>query len=126
MDIDIAVGGAAHDVLRADVAARLLGCMREGRFRALFVDPPCSSFSVAHSARLRTRSEPEGALPVPTEWVAYLRKHNALAAFSAALVEAADSSGTPWALENPADCGDAEGPAWWERFAEHAPIWLLP
>eukprot|EP00965_Chrysotila_dentata_P004512 146662-Pleurochrysis_carterae.AAC.1 len=29
-------------------------------------------------------------------------------------------------MENPADCGDAGGLAWWPRFASHAPIWLLP
>eukprot|EP00965_Chrysotila_dentata_P085535 2821514-Pleurochrysis_carterae.AAC.1 len=49
-----------------------------------------------------------------------------MAEFTAALVTAAEAVGTPWALENPADCGDPRGLAWWPRFAEHAPLWLLP
>eukprot|EP00965_Chrysotila_dentata_P063111 2091183-Pleurochrysis_carterae.AAC.1 len=79
MAVDVALGGAEHDVLREHVAARLLGWVGSGKFRAVFVAPPCSSFSVAHPARLRSRSEPEGMQPVPAEWAAYLRKHNALA-----------------------------------------------
>eukprot|EP00965_Chrysotila_dentata_P106286 3510456-Pleurochrysis_carterae.AAC.1 len=60
---------------------------------------------------------------MPAEWAAYVEKHNALASFTAALAEAAEESGTPWIIENPADCGEAGGLAWWPRFADHAPIW---
>eukprot|EP00965_Chrysotila_dentata_P101589 3354198-Pleurochrysis_carterae.AAC.1 len=28
-------------------------------------------------------------------------------------------------VENPADCGDKGGPAWWPRFDDHAPLWLF-
>eukprot|EP00965_Chrysotila_dentata_P088062 2907108-Pleurochrysis_carterae.AAC.1 len=76
--VDTARGGADHDVLRPEVAARLLGWVRSGRFAVVFAAPPCASFSVAHVPQLRSRSEPEGIRPVPAEWAAYVRKHNAL------------------------------------------------
>eukprot|EP00965_Chrysotila_dentata_P085142 2808897-Pleurochrysis_carterae.AAC.1 len=63
---------------------------------------------------------------MPKKWVRYVAKHNRLAGFAADLVEAAHGAGIPWAMENPADCGDARGPAWWPRMADHAPLWLLP
>eukprot|EP00965_Chrysotila_dentata_P190855 6174152-Pleurochrysis_carterae.AAC.1 len=63
---------------------------------------------------------------MPRKWARYVAKHNRLAALAADLVLAAHTAGIPWALENPADCGDAAGPAWWPRMADHAPIWLLP
>eukprot|EP00965_Chrysotila_dentata_P104223 3441792-Pleurochrysis_carterae.AAC.1 len=63
---------------------------------------------------------------MPRKWARYVEKHNRLAALAADLILAAHTAGIPWALENPADCGDAAGPAWWPRMADHAPIWLLP
>eukprot|EP00965_Chrysotila_dentata_P220903 6192063-Pleurochrysis_carterae.AAC.1 len=39
---------------------------------------------------------------------------------------AAAASGAPWAIENPADCGDRGCVARWDRFADHAPLWVLP
>eukprot|EP00965_Chrysotila_dentata_P100433 3318969-Pleurochrysis_carterae.AAC.1 len=29
-------------------------------------------------------------------------------------------------LENPADCGDPDGIAYWPRFRHHAPLWRFP
>eukprot|EP00965_Chrysotila_dentata_P017434 579258-Pleurochrysis_carterae.AAC.1 len=29
-------------------------------------------------------------------------------------------------VENPADCGDPDGEAWWPRFSAHAPLWVYP
>eukprot|EP00965_Chrysotila_dentata_P179533 5928663-Pleurochrysis_carterae.AAC.1 len=81
---------------------------------------------MAHEPRLRTRREAEGASPVPREWARYLAKHNALATFSADLMTEAEAAGADWAVENPEDCGDREGVAWWEQFADHAPLWMFP
>eukprot|EP00965_Chrysotila_dentata_P038971 1295013-Pleurochrysis_carterae.AAC.1 len=55
-----------------------------------------------------------------------MAKHNALAAFSAELAETAHAAGIAWMIENPADCGDPDGAAWWPRFRDHAPLWQLP
>eukprot|EP00965_Chrysotila_dentata_P152167 5028437-Pleurochrysis_carterae.AAC.1 len=45
VEIDVALGGSDHDVLRDDVAATLLEQIRQGRYAAVFAAPPCSSFS---------------------------------------------------------------------------------
>eukprot|EP00965_Chrysotila_dentata_P086598 2859417-Pleurochrysis_carterae.AAC.1 len=29
-------------------------------------------------------------------------------------------------IENPADCGNPGGVAWWPRFRDHGPLWKLP
>eukprot|EP00965_Chrysotila_dentata_P105449 3482620-Pleurochrysis_carterae.AAC.1 len=100
--------------------------IRRGEYAAVFAAPPCSSFSVAHAPRLRSRDRPEGVQPMPRRWARYVEKHNRLAGFAADLVGAAHTAGVPWAVENPADYGDAGSPAWWPRMADHAPIWLLP
>eukprot|EP00965_Chrysotila_dentata_P184460 6089449-Pleurochrysis_carterae.AAC.5 len=60
------------------------------------------------------------------KWAAYMRRHNMLADFAARLVGAAEEAGTPWLVENPADCGDRGGVTWWPQFASHALLWLLP
>eukprot|EP00965_Chrysotila_dentata_P004651 151553-Pleurochrysis_carterae.AAC.1 len=63
---------------------------------------------------------------MPRKWARYVLKHNRLAGFTADLVLAAHRAGVPWAVENPADCGEVGGAAWWPRMADHAPLWLLP
>eukprot|EP00965_Chrysotila_dentata_P242214 6204759-Pleurochrysis_carterae.AAC.1 len=67
-EIDIAAGGRDHDVLRSEVADTLLAWVRRGDFTAVFAAPPCSSFSVAHTPRLRSRDRPEGVQPMPRRW----------------------------------------------------------
>eukprot|EP00965_Chrysotila_dentata_P012809 423230-Pleurochrysis_carterae.AAC.1 len=91
--VDVAVGGRDHDLARPEVANRVLEWVRSGRYHAVFAATPCASFSVAHVPQLRTRSEPEGANPVPRRWTRYLAKHNTLARFTADLVMAADGAG---------------------------------
>eukprot|EP00965_Chrysotila_dentata_P094280 3116787-Pleurochrysis_carterae.AAC.1 len=62
---------------------------------------------------------------MPRKWARYVAKHNRLAAFAEELVLAAHAAGIPCAVKNPADYGDAAGPAWWPRMADHAPLCLL-
>eukprot|EP00965_Chrysotila_dentata_P031435 1047653-Pleurochrysis_carterae.AAC.1 len=66
--IDIALGGTEHDVLRPEVARRLLRAVSAGAYDAVFAAPPCASFSVAHRPQLRSRGEPEGVAHAPPEW----------------------------------------------------------
>eukprot|EP00965_Chrysotila_dentata_P235941 6201047-Pleurochrysis_carterae.AAC.1 len=100
--------------------------MRAGRYHAVFAATPCESFSVAHVPQLRTRLSPEGVTPALKRWARYLAKHNTLARFTADMMLAADEAGAVWAVENPADCGDPSGVAWWPKFASHAPLWVFP
>lgn len=123
---DTKAGGVAHNVLRNGLGDELERRVRRGEFDIVFLATPCASYSVSHRPRLRARRQPLGIHDVPSEWRRYVDKHNLLAAFTARLIAAADSSGCAWALENPADRGDRASPAWWPRHADHAPIWLVP
>lgn len=66
------------------------------------------------------------ATQAPTRWQAYLRKHNDLAAVSAELAQAAYDAGSTFVLENPVDRGDASSVHFEERYADHAPLWVMP
>jgi hypothetical protein len=124
--IDTKVGGHDHDVLRPAVGDAVAAQVAGGDFDMVFIATPCESYSVQHRPQLRSRRNPLGLPSAPAEWQAYLSKHNRLAQFTARLVAAADAAGAAWMVENPADRGDRESPAWWERYADHAPLWLVP
>eukprot|EP00965_Chrysotila_dentata_P108270 3575985-Pleurochrysis_carterae.AAC.1 len=64
---------------------------------------------------------------MPARWAAYVRRQNALADFTARLIEVAEAAGVLWLVENPADFGDAGGMAWWPQFAStRAPLAIPP
>eukprot|EP00900_Chrysochromulina_parva_P005823 jgi/Chrpa1/15241/Chrysochromulina_OHIO_Genome00022542-RA len=84
------------------------------------------SYSIAHRPQLRSRRQSLGLQNTPSEWARYLGKHNELAQFTADLVAAAHAAGASWVIENPADRGDRRSPAFWEKHADHAPLWLQP
>ena len=125
--VDTQIGGAAHDVLRPEVARWLLDRAAAGEWDAVFIATPCSSYSVAHEPQLRSRSRGvAGVSPMPPEWARYVEEHNQLAEFTAALALAAHATGAAWAIENPADVGLRGSVAWWPAHHDHAPLWLQP
>ena len=124
--IDIKIGGAAHDVTRPGVAAALLEAIRLGTYDVVFLATPCESFSVAHRPALRTKREPWGVEPMPHRWQLYMRKHNAIARFTIEAIRTAIVARVVVAVENPADRGNPDSPAYWRRFADHGSFWALP
>ena len=123
--IDVKMGGWSHDVLRPEVGDWLVDAVRTCHFDAVFLAPPCSSYSVRHPVKLRSRARPEGVQPLPAGWEAYVRKHNGLAAFTGRVVEAAAAAGVPVAIENPADRADDDSAAGWERHADSGSLWRM-
>ena len=121
---DTKLGGHEHDVTVPAVADALLSATASGKYDFIFIATPCSSYSVAHRPQLRSRRTPMGLPSVPPSWLRYLDKHNLLGSFTARLVAAAESAGAPWAIENPADRGDATSPAYWKLYDDHAPLWM--
>jgi hypothetical protein len=113
-------------VLRHGLGAHIRSCVRRGDYDFVFIATPCSSYSVSHRPQLRSRRQAGGLHNVPPEWAQYVAKHNALASFTAELIRAAQAAGVAWALENPADRGDRSSKAWWPKYADHAPLWLVP
>ena len=124
--IDTKQGGEQHNVLRPQPRRHLLDAVRRGDFTSVFIATPCQSYSIAHRPQLRSRRQPLGLQNTPSEWARYLGKHNELAQFTADLVAAAHAAGASWVIENPADRGDRRSPAFWEKHADHAPLWLQP
>jgi hypothetical protein len=124
--IDTKLGGAAHDVLRAEVADALIDRISAGGFDACFMAVPCSSFSIRHGRQLRSRARPWGVDPIPTGYEAYVAKHNLLVRFALRVLRAARSSSTPIGVENPADRGDEASHAYWERFADWGSLFSVP
>ena len=120
--IDTKIGGSAHDVL-GPLGTDLVRSIRAKVFHAVFLAPPCSSFSVLHPMHLRSRAQPDGIEPIPPHWQAYVRKHNALAAVSARIFQACHEEGIPVAAENPADRGEEASPAFWAEHSNHGSLW---
>ena len=121
--VDTKLGGAAHDLSREEVAGMWLRRIRAGAYSYVHFGTPCSTFSVRHEPVLRWRWDPEGH-EAPAEWQAYVQKHNRLVAFTAAAIRAAESSGTMWTLENPADRA-RPGPAYWAAKADRASLFMV-
>ena len=101
------------------VVARVAG----GEFDAVFLAPPCSSFSIAIEEVLRTVREPEGVSVLSEGWRKYVHEHNKLAWFATRVCFAAEAAGVAWAIENPA-ARDA-GVARWAEFEERGSMWHL-
>ena len=124
--IDTRLGGAQHDVLRGDLGGRLVRGVVGGEYDLVFAAPPCSSFSVRHPVRLRSRARPWGVHPLPRGWEGYVQQHNRLADLTAELVRACHLAGVPCAVENPADRSDSGSAAYWEEAADAGCIWRMP
>ena len=97
-----------------------------GEYDLVFAAPPCSSFSVRHPVRLRSRARPWGVHPLPRGWEGYVQQHNRLADLTAELVRACHLAGVPCAVENPADRSDSGSAAYWEEAADAGCIWRMP
>ena len=123
--IDTKLHGISHDVLRPEVADFILSQITAGEFDCVFVATPCSSFSVRHPKKIRSKARPRGVDPMPAEWAAYVSKHNKIADFSISVLNACDESNIPWGLENPADRSDESSPAFWELHADRGSLWQL-
>ena len=122
--IDTKIGGYRHDLTRPAVAEALIHSVRALEHDFVFIATPCSSYSIAHRPQLRSRRRPMGVPGVPPEWQHYLDKHNRIGTLTSLLIDAAESAGIPWAVENPADRGDPTSPAHWVFHSDHAPLWL--
>lgn len=128
--IDVAVGGAGEDLRDPAVATDILSRVAAGEFPLVWIATPCKSFSVLwldnNKPKLRSRSHPHEWRQAPLRWQAYLRKHNDLASLSAKLAQTAYQAGGTFVIENPADRGDRASSLFEERFADHAPLWVMP
>ena len=128
--VDVLVGGATHDVLDPRTQQLLLDAARAGTYDLVWIGTPCSSFSVlwidGHTVLPRARSQPEGVHPLPPRLAGYIKKHNAMADFSAALAHAVFDAGRTYVVENPVDRGMVGSPHFRWATRRHVPLWLMP
>ena len=133
-------GGHANDLLNDNFFSQLLEDCREGKFRAVFAAPPCSTFSVSrffdydgpdHSDRgplpIRDRNNILGLPNLNDKQQTELRKANSIVSRCVAIMEAVAESGGSYICENPSDRGDPKQPVtYMPALKHHGPIWLMP
>ena len=120
---DTRLGGADHDVTDGVVGPALIARIAANEFDAVFLAPPCSTFSIRRRTRLRSVARPWGVKPVPKGFEHTLRTSNRLVEFSMAAISAARAAGVPLAIENPAARSDDQSYAYWEDYSDWASIW---
>ena len=132
VEVDLVVGGEAHDLSRAEVAEPLLAAIRGHQYMAVIIATPCVSYSVAHASDLapeqwwRTREHFSGAPHLSDVAKAWLQKHDRLAATSAAFAFAALGVGAQVIIENPAPRFDPSLPCYWPARADVQTLWHSP
>ena len=128
ISVDTLLGGARHDVTRADVQRWLLDLVLDPDLEVVWLGTPCASGSVlwldGDQPQPRTRGEPDEARGLP-QWLAdYVRRHNVFIEFTEMLGRAALAAGCTVIVENPPDYGDPEGPFFRWAKRRHCPLWL--
>ena len=132
IDNDEKGGDPSHDLLNDEFYDSLLAQVKSGQFRVIFAAPPCSTFSVARFLEkpdspppVRDRKHVMGLPDLSPAYRAEVKRANALVARTCILLSEGFKVGTQFALENPADHGDA---ARHTRFLHerHCPVWLFP
>ena len=133
-------GGPAHDILKDSFFQHLLTNARQKKYRAIYAAPPCSTFSVSRfndyegkdpldrgPPVIRTREHVMGIPNIPPNHKNELNMANQLVARTAALIDLIAEGGGSFVIESPSDRGLESNPITYDRkFAEHAPIWLMP
>ena len=85
--VDPMCGGLECDMALHESREAILAAVRANQYSIVWIGTPCSSFSLwwldKSMRQLRSRERPMGVDGLPQRERAYLRKHNALVAFSA-------------------------------------------
>lgn len=105
-----------------------LALLRSGRVRNLWLGAPCVSYTAMWAWNkhhpFRSRRQPDGLVPMPREWAAYVAKHNAITARVVELAFAQWSAGGTFFIENPADQGMPGGSCYRRAARGSVPIWI--
>ena len=132
-------GGHNHDILNDFFFNTLLTEAKNGRYRAVFAAPPCSTFSVSRffvytgegedggPPPVRDRDHILGLPDVPAQHLNELRIANTIVTRMVAIVEAIAQNKGDFCIENPASRSDENNPITFEPSLKmHGPIWLMP
>ena len=100
-DVDIGVGGSAHDLRRPAVLERWRRRIRRREFGVTYYGGPCATYSPLHDPQLRTVLEPRGMFYMPIEWHAHVSHANDLWDTSALLAREQYDAGGEFIIEHP-------------------------
>ena len=100
-DVDIGVGGSAHDLRRPAVLDRWRRRIRRREFGVTYYGGPCATYSPLHDPQLRTVLEPRGMFYMPIEWHAHVSHANDLWDTSALLAREQYDAGGEFIIEHP-------------------------
>ena len=133
IEVDILNDANMQDVLKHEVALKLLMMLVDEEADVMLIACDCSSFSIVAGAegeearpQLRSKRECWGIEPVPDEWKWYLIKKNSLVNFTSDAIELAEGSDVAWLNEHPPDYGDERADHFWEEFKDWASIYDTP
>ena len=121
--VDLALGGAFHDVLQERVRDDLRHICNEGTVVAAHFAPPCRSYSPlnAHLC-LRSKTDPEGE-DAPLSHRAYISRENTLSRFTCELAGILVARGAPVTIENSPDLSEEGKPWHWGAMGHLASLW---
>eukprot|EP00438_Fugacium_kawagutii_P012357 Skav200003 [mRNA] locus=scaffold4475:38161:42612:+ [translate_table: standard] len=94
--------GQDQNLLFKPLQTKLIKLLRKGAFAAMGAGPVCASFSTAITPPCRTKLHPEGLPTCSSLQQSKNKAGNDMLAFVLDCVEASNSSGTLWWVENPA------------------------
>ena len=129
------LAGTDHDIRDDTVLGRVLAAVRAGRFCAVFLGIPCSTYSVARipqpgepaedPPQVRDRWHPLGFPWLDDKWRREVRAANDVTDRAMSVAHVAARIGASVVIENPVWRG--EGSPWCkERFRDHASLWDMP
>ena len=132
-EIDILNDAIFQDLLRPEVAERLLNHLVSHRYDCMVIANDCSSWTIAAGGddagdrpQLRSKAEIWGKTPIPDEWLWYLVNHNELAEITFDCIEIALVLDMAWIAENPPGHSDASSAHFWPRFADWPSLFDTP
>ena len=104
VSIDI-LNGPEHDLVDDLVASKVLHMIDEQAFQAIFMSPPCSTFTCLHSRRLRgvAGKDRYGWKHLTREELEAVKCETACSSFTARCAQRASERGVPWLVELPAE-----------------------
>lgn len=100
-DVDIGVGGEAHNLCRPGVLRCWRQRMHRREFDVMFGGGPCATFSPLHDPQLRSVWEPSGRHDMPDSWRAHTLRANQLWDNTAMLARDLWQAGGEFAIEYP-------------------------
>ena len=100
LEVDIAHG---YDMLSGVLVQNLVAAVKQKRVLCIMFAPPCLTFTVARCSGdpLRSSALPAGLPDLPPKKEAMVQEANRLVRNMLRLVNAAESMGIAWAIENP-------------------------